>query len=50
MREETKEDIIFFTKALLILIAIFGTIFLLIYATTFPTIKKDSYYNVMKFE
>lgn len=41
MREETKEDIIFFTKALLVLIAIFGTIFLLIYATTFPTIKKE---------
>lgn len=45
MSKELKEDIIFFTKALLVLIAIFGTIFMLIYAAIFPTIKKEQNRN-----
>lgn len=41
MREETKKDIIFGIKVLLILIAIFGTLFMLLYVIVTPTIKKE---------
>ena len=41
MREKTKKDIIFGIKVLLILIAIFGILFISLYATVSPAIKKE---------